>query len=179
MLSLWLFSVSLLNPLVESWYIRSANRIFRALFLSLMFLYSLAQAHCSLLYSFPELNEWSIARPFMLKISSLVTLLSLMLWNHLAFLLIIWMYLLCPPLKALSTIPLSFSFRSSEGISVYNVGKSNVLKFLAWGSFPYFQVVYCCILMNTDIVAPQDVLCFTRPSMQTVVTVTVSLHWMG
>ena len=33
-------------------------------------------------------------------------------------------------------------------------------------------------LANTDLVTSQDVLCFTRPSMQAVVTVIVSLYWM-
>ena len=49
-------------------------------------------------------NELSINRSIMLKISSLVKLSFFLLWNHLAVLLVIWIYLLCPPLKALSTI---------------------------------------------------------------------------
>ena len=40
--------------------------------------------------------------------------------------------MLCPTLKALSTISLSFSFRSSKGILVYKVEKSKVLMFLAF-----------------------------------------------
>ena len=47
-------------------------------------------------------------------------------------------------------------------------------------SFSYFQHIYWCALANNDIVTPRDVLRFmTRPSMQAVVTMTVSLYWMG
>ena len=77
-------------------------------------------------------NELSITRSIILKTSSFVKLSFFLLWNHLAVLLVIWMYLLCPPLKALSTISLSFSFRSSRGILVYKVEKSKVLMFLAF-----------------------------------------------
>ena len=48
--------------------------------------------------------------------------------------------------------------------------------------FHTFNVyIYGCALANTDItlVTSRDVLRFTRPSMQAVVSVTVSLYWMG